>query len=268
MSASFLRRIAIRAGVLPSAAPSLAAKGLGGAPAMRTELPEEDEAPEDQRLDQRVAQRLARAPAPPSAEAPPEAEEKAPVQRLPARRLSTDPDAEKERAEDAELGPVIHRAAPEPPQPRDEEPTRRAAEPDPATLRPEDEQVPDALAHEPPPRNLRALRRAVAPPAPAASPSALTALPPAGAGATMPAGSGPFAAPEAGPSTGDPPFAAGPALPPPMENSSLPQAPAAERPSVFIEQVEVMIHEPAAPARAATGTDRHRLIRARYLGRL
>lgn len=264
MSASFLQRIAIRAGAAPSTMPSLMAKGLGGAPVMRAELPEEEGAPEVQR----IARRITRAAAPPPAEPlPPEPEEKAPVQRLPARRLSTDPDAEKERAEEEELGPLLHRAAvPEPPEQPDKEPARRAAAPDPATLSPEDEQVPKALAHEPPPRDLRALRRDAAPPAaPAAAPAAAP-MPPGGADAPFPVTPGPQTTAETGPAPSSPSMTA-PALPPFLEGPLTPQA-VTERPSVVIEQVEVLIHEPAAPARRMGGADRSRLVRARYLGRL
>jgi len=117
------------------------------------------------------------------------------------------------------------------------------------------------LANEEEPSDLQALRRDVAPPRPAsaAAPPPTFAPPaPRGADAWTPrpvpdwTGAGFGFAPET----------------PAFEASGFAPAPAAGRAQVVIDQLDVLIHEPAAAAPPRPQADHGRLLRARYLRRL
>ena len=111
------------------------------------------------------------------------------------------------------------------------QPLRRVA---PEGMNAENSEHPEELAQEPESPDLRALHRDIA-----------AGIDGAGAGAGF--------APDMDP-VGTSPFA--------------PAQQAFQRPQVQIDQLDVLIHEPAAAASAARGPDRTRSIRARYLRRL
>jgi hypothetical protein len=164
-------------------------------------------------------------------------------------------------------------AAEEPP-PGEDEAVRPARPPAPDDPPSEDTPKPDELADDPPPSQARARREAAAPPAPAMAP-----------GGELISYSAP-AAVVAGPNATFEPDAANPATPfephfeavpfaptlpswPPAGGYRPASGPPLERPQVIVEQVDVLIHEPA-PAMAVdhSARDRRRSLDARYLRRL
>ena len=272
---SFLRRIAARAAPVSRAAPMLMPKdaGLRRAAAPAEEMPdEEDEA------------------------------QRAVVRRVPLRRAEPeekDETLERQEAEQEE-DPATRRAAKPPDEEPEEEPPARslarATEEEDDNLRParpltsddmspENARLPDEVAGEPEPPDLRALRRASAPPEDDKEPEAARApadmaededeanmRPLRRAMGPIPtsAAAGAAAAPGVVVGEAAPPAPAGDIEPPafnamtfdgrnpPVEDFAVPSAAPAPapasfaRPQVIIDQLDVVIHEPApAPARTA-----------------
>ncbi|WP_096785439.1 hypothetical protein [Rhodobacter sp. CZR27] len=173
------------------------------------------------------------------AAAPPEEDEEEPV----ARSLAPDDEEEEARP----LRPLLRRAPPGPEE-DEEEPVARLA-PDADELEPRTSPKPAWLSAEPEPEPLLTLRREAASPVPAvAGPSGgpavdadMAALPPA---EPLWSPAAPFQPPT--PLTGP--------------------ASVAERPRVVIEQIDVTIHEPSAPATGMDASALSRALRSRYLG--
>jgi hypothetical protein len=185
-------------------------------------------------------------------------EEEAPATR--ARRTAAPPPADEEEPVAARR--LLGRADEEGPE---VQPARALTEDD---MSPESAVLPDEMAGEEEPRDVRALRRsAEGSPLPTGQPAA----PVTAAADSRGAPAEPI--PPWYPAEERAAQSAYPAAPPTSAGSVIP-APAtaslgAERPQVLIDQIDVLIREPAAPAPAAGHTpDTGRSLRARYLRRL
>jgi hypothetical protein len=287
----FLARLSLRARPALSRAPALMPKGLAmrqPVPVFRAEQPPEEE--EQAQPLRRAAARTIRRVEEPKAEEektqrsadPTAKEEDEREQPAMARRVSGSL-RRAENPEEEEPAQPMRRAAAPAPEPEEEKPAqaarliRRAEEvpleegerplrqPFQEDVSPGASPLPPDMANEEEPPAMQALRRDVAPsvPAPAATP---TAADPGFAG---------FGAPPAGPFAEN--FGGGevymPAPPAgfdaPYSEVGASNASAPQRPQVIIDQVDVLIHEPVAPAAAARPAfDAGRAMRARYLRRL
>jgi hypothetical protein len=287
----FLARLSLRARSAPSGAPALMPKGL----AMRRPLPlfragepaEEEE--QAQPLRRTVARTMRRAADPPAdeeatrrASGPAESEED--EQAMPARRsLHRAEDPEKDdparplrrtpapppgaadEEEDTDLAQArrLIRRAEEVPLEEGERPLRQPFQED---LSPGASPLPPEMANEEEPPAVQALRRDA---------GSFAAPPPSGAERPAAPGAGfeGFGLEPAGPFPATP-AEHRPRLPagleaPASETAGAGGAAAPARPQVIIDQVDVLIHEPAAPAApAGAGFDAGRAMRARYLRRL
>lgn len=285
----FLARLSLRARPALSRAPALMPKGLAvrqPMPVFRAERPPEEEE-QAQPLRRSAARTIRRAEQPPPDEektqrsAAPTAQEKDEQEQPAMARRTPGSLRRAETPEEDEPAQPLRRAAAPAPPPEEEKPAqaarliRRAEEvpleegerplrqPFQEDVSPGASPLPPDMANEEEPPAMRALRRDVAPsaPAPAAMPAAADpgfagpGAPPAGPFAEdfggevyMPAAPAGFDAPysEVGGSTSAP-----------------------QRPQVIIDQVDVLIHEPTAPAvPARPAFDAGRAMRARYLRRL
>lgn len=285
----FLARLSLRARPALSRAPALMPKGLAmrqHVPVFRTEQPPEEEE-QAQPLRRAAARTIRRAEEPKDEEektqrsAAPTAHEKDEQEQPAMARRASGSLRRAEDPEEEEPAQPLRRAAAPAPEPEEEKPAqaarliRRAEEvpleegerplrqPFQEDVSPGASPLPPDMANEEEPPAMQALRRDVAPsvPAPAATP---TAADPGFAGFSAQPGE-PFAEKFGGgevyipgpPAGFDAPFteAAGGSSP--------------QRPQVVIDQVDVLIHEPVAPAvPARPAFDAGRAMRARYLRRL
>jgi hypothetical protein len=292
----FLARLSLRARPALSRAPALMPKGLAmrqPVPVFRAEEPVEEEE-QAHPLRRAAARPIRRAEEPPAEEqetqrtsAPTageedEQEQPAMARRVPGSLRRAEKTEEEEPAqplrraaapapdeeESAQAARLIHRAE-EVPLEEGEKPLRQPFQQD---LSPGASPLPPDMANEEEPPAMQALRRDIASfaPPPAAIP---TAADPGSTGfGVEPAEPFPakFGGEETyipGPSAGFEARFTGPVMEPVGGSDAGASAP--QRPQVIIDQVDVLIHEPAAPAVSARPAfDAGRAMRARYLRRL